>query len=256
MKRAEDILKYFGIESPEEIDLETICYFFNAEIQIKPLTGCEGRLIGYKGRAIITVNSNSSKNRQKFSIGHELGHWLLDRGSVAHACTKSSLEQKWNGTSIESRANRFSADLLMPEKWIRSGSVGKKFRVRDISVIADSFGVSKTAVAFRLLELDIFNGLLIWSDGEKRTSNFVSNPSLPKKAWPVDLIDKESCAAYLKNKDVGESRGLPVPGDLWINRVDASHSEVYEDSIVVSEKVILTLISWPSEKYLLSLMES
>jgi Zn-dependent peptidase ImmA (M78 family) len=35
-------------------------------------------------RAIIGVNSKHHKNRQRFTIGHELGHFLLHQGEKVH----------------------------------------------------------------------------------------------------------------------------------------------------------------------------
>ena len=42
----------------------------------EPLTGCEANIIGRGDKAIITINSKSIPGRQRFSAGHELGHWM------------------------------------------------------------------------------------------------------------------------------------------------------------------------------------
>src|SRR5207237_746269 len=82
-------------------------------IRVTRLTGCEARIVGMAARAIITVNEASSPGRRRFSIGHELGHWMHDRGTAAFACEETKLSGPWAGlTDREPRANRYAADLL------------------------------------------------------------------------------------------------------------------------------------------------
>ena len=255
MNRAEEILEHFAIETPDEIDLEAICHYFGAQIQRQPLSGCEGRLIGFKNKAIITVNSNSSLSRQNFTAAHELGHWLNDKGKVSHQCTEEVLLKAWSGDNIETIANKFAAKLLMPENILRARIKKLAFRIKDVQELANDFSVSLTAMAIRVLKLDLATGVLLWSNGEYR-NRFTISQSYPTKAWPVKKIDNESCAKYLQGKSIGSKFGTSVPADLWIDRTDASFHEVYEDSIVVSENSILTLLHWPDESYLIKLLEN
>lgn len=250
----EYIIDYFGIDDPKEIDIEAICHYYKIKVAYESLTGCEGRLIGYNDKAIITVNKNSSLKRQRFSIAHELAHWILDKGKVSHLCTIETFTKKWNTNDIETKANKFAARLLMPNSILKKIGQKKKFRVRDLTEISDIFSTSLTATAIRFLELDLNNGILISSERGIRKW-FATNPSLPKRIWPVDLIDKESWANHIKDKEIGTKQGGSVPTDLWINRSDASYYEVYEDSVVTALSTVLTLVSWDNESYLLKLLD-
>jgi Domain of unknown function (DUF955). len=78
-----------GITEPRHIDIETIAEFCGATVVYDFLEGCEARLIGYKDKAIITANCRAARERQRFSAGHEFGHWMLDRGRVAFTCQAS-----------------------------------------------------------------------------------------------------------------------------------------------------------------------
>ena len=72
-----------GITCPSEIDIEAIAYYKDVVVKNEILTGCEARIIGIGDRAIITVNSHSNIERQRFSIGHELGFdCALNTGKV------------------------------------------------------------------------------------------------------------------------------------------------------------------------------
>ena len=78
----------FAISSPKEIDIEAIALCLGASIKYRPLKGCEARIVGVKNKAIISINSNSHPQRNRFSIGHELGHWMKHRGNVGNLCSK------------------------------------------------------------------------------------------------------------------------------------------------------------------------
>ena len=83
----EQILKTLGIIDPSDIDIDAIAYACGAFITREPLSGCEANIIGANDRAVITVNSRSAEGRQRFSAGHELGHWMRDRGQSAFGCS-------------------------------------------------------------------------------------------------------------------------------------------------------------------------
>src|ERR1041384_111137 len=84
-KSVNALLEDLGITEPEELDLAVIAQHCRATVLYKPLEGCAARISGTEERAIITVdNSNNTRiERQRFSIGHELGHWMWDRGQMS-----------------------------------------------------------------------------------------------------------------------------------------------------------------------------
>src|SRR5688572_10635068 len=110
------LLEELGITEPNGIDIEAISQYCGATIVYEPLDGSEARILGAGDRAIITVNANSQRARQRFSAAHELGHWMRDRGKVAFACTETMLLREWGADNPERRANRYAADLLLPRK--------------------------------------------------------------------------------------------------------------------------------------------
>lgn len=84
----------------------------------------EGGLVTQPERAsgVILVNSNGSKQRQRFTIGHELGHYLIIAHQPARTgqftCSKADMAIREAGQDrarrMEMEANRFSAGMLMP----------------------------------------------------------------------------------------------------------------------------------------------
>ena len=86
-----------------------------ATIVYQRLKGSAARILEFGDRAFITVDSELRRQRQRFSAGHELGHWMRDRGKVASVvCADKIFATEWVNDNPESRANRYTADLLLP----------------------------------------------------------------------------------------------------------------------------------------------
>src|SRR3990167_6984819 len=107
------LLDDLGITSPEEIDIEAIAFHCGATILYRPLTGCAARIVGNGNNAIITVDSGSPRERQRFSAAHERGHWTDDRGKSAFSGQETQFVEKWSRHNPESRANSYASDLLL-----------------------------------------------------------------------------------------------------------------------------------------------
>src|SRR5690606_29955677 len=81
-----------------------------------------------KGQGIILVNPNSPRQRKRFTIGHELGHFLCPTHKPKTAdgflCSSEDMTKSFAGKAeaaarMEVEANRFSALLLMPTPLFR-----------------------------------------------------------------------------------------------------------------------------------------
>ncbi len=109
----------------------------------------------------ITVNGNHSKERQRFSIAHEIGHYILHprqilvTGKVGREDPSCSLS-----TKEEQQADLFAAKLLMPEKYVKqyfsSRNITEKQFITDdepIKEAAKKFNVSVVAMIVRMRDL-------------------------------------------------------------------------------------------------------
>jgi len=98
--------------------------------------------------------------RQRFTIAHELGHCIyadgrdlfVDFGEAEAAARKEDSRQQ----VLETRANQFAADLLMPWAWVRADV---RARSLDTTMLAKRCEVSEQALWFRLLALGLDQGL-------------------------------------------------------------------------------------------------
>lgn len=103
----------------------------------------------------ITVNAEDAKTRQRFTIAHELGHYLYHRPVIgdgvdddrAYRSTQAGKYHNLNiGPREEAEANRFAAALLMPDTVIKSLREEKLSPAQ----MAEKLGVSRQALEIRL----------------------------------------------------------------------------------------------------------
>jgi len=111
-------------------------------------------LLRHEENAFIGVNSHQAKVRQRFSVAHELGHFVLhhkDRHFIDYGLS-STVEGEAPGYDWkhEQAANRFAAELLMPEAMLRRDA-----RAISLSRLATRYEVSQEAMGFRLANLGL-----------------------------------------------------------------------------------------------------
>ena len=125
-----------------------------------------GALLIKDGEGTIGYDPEESKVRQRFTIAHELGHYILhgnlnetlfvDKKSRVHFRDQKSS----TGESLqEQEANAFAASILMPEKMIKKELSKADNDLSDetqIELLANKFNVSTLAMTYRLANLRIF----------------------------------------------------------------------------------------------------
>jgi hypothetical protein len=111
-----------------------------------------GLLLASRGE--IWVNAEEARQwppRRRFTIGHELGHWVLhQQGQTTIFCRHGQIEESDEDRPpldpIEEEANQFAAALLMPAKLLRR----EYERDRDFDRLCAVFGSSRAAMGRRL----------------------------------------------------------------------------------------------------------
>ena len=95
----------------------------------------------------IYVNAGDGPQRQRFTVAHELGHFMVHRDDPEIAYVDNRDELASLGTDpLERRCNAFAAELLMPEALVkRYWAEGWKFEE-----MRRRFDVSKSAMITRL----------------------------------------------------------------------------------------------------------
>jgi hypothetical protein len=127
------------------------------------------------------VNSTNPKVRQRFTIGHELGHLTLHHGHnlILERLVRLNFRDATSSTASdqeEIEANQFAAELLMPRDLLRhSLTVLLQGRpISDLEVVrrlAKRFEVSQSAMEYRLTSLGMLTPAL-------RTRRLVTMPGI------------------------------------------------------------------------------
>lgn len=163
----EELLDKYDV-SKAPVPVEKIARKLGVEVRLEP---AEKDLSGFllrdveNRRVIIGVNRRHAATRRRFTIAHELGHFLLHEGERVHVdhtgqlfTVKLRAQTASQGTDLEEReANWFAAELLMPERFLaRELGDSQGLDLEDdarIKAIAKSYGASVQALTFRLANL-------------------------------------------------------------------------------------------------------
>lgn len=119
------------------------------------------------GKAIMGVNQEHHSHRKRFTIAHEIGHFLLHTGQEIYVdeSSKSGLrislrnENSGEGKDVsEIEANEFAAELLMPIKLLQHdialyNMIDEDDLEKSIDKIARKYDVSRQALTYRLVNL-------------------------------------------------------------------------------------------------------
>lgn len=208
--------------------------------------------MGLDDAAIITINVNSSSERQRFSGGHELGHWMRDRRTASFRCDEQMFVREWSVDNPEKRANRFASDLLLPAKMFRPLSKGLPITFASVQQLTDIFKMSLSATAIRLVEYGSYPAMLICNSAGGREW-YVASSTVEKRLWPVDRPGQVTQAAAFLNRRPQTQGPQDVRADHWIKNFRADRYWIKEDSILWTNQSVLSLIWWEDENQLIDL---
>lgn len=111
---------------------------------------------------VIIVNKQHSENRKRFTVAHEIGHFVLHYRRLGNgtndtkdyrADEQEAKYENWIDVEHEREANGFAAGILMPAPLVR-----RQYRamagLNDIPErMAPLFGVSEAAMRYRIQDL-------------------------------------------------------------------------------------------------------
>ena len=134
------LCRAFGVEATRRDDLP------------KEVSGCI--LKDENGEFTISYNGTDSITRQRFTVAHELAHYLLHRDYLGTEYPENVLFRGGLPNKKEKEANRLAARILMPNEAIDDYIQGEK--AFSIWNMAKTFGVSPQAMSIRMgIPLDI-----------------------------------------------------------------------------------------------------
>jgi Zn-dependent peptidase ImmA (M78 family) len=119
-----------------------------------------GFLLRTEGRTFCVLNRSHSRTRNRFTLAHEVGHFLLHPKKESYDLMARDSRSAEGVHRHEIEANIFAAELLMPANLLRTRVAEPldpflpTFDLR-IMELARLFGVSREAMTYRLTNLGL-----------------------------------------------------------------------------------------------------
>lgn len=248
----ERLLRSFGIERPDEIDLDAIAWELGAKIRSRRLNTCEARIVGSNGRAIITVDDRMPPTRRRFSIAHEIGHWCHHRGRCL-VCRPEDIGGASNRRAgdPERVADEYASDLILP-RYIMAPLLRDvpRLTLKALDAVAAEFGTSRTATLRKIVDLDQHPVMMVCSERSRRRY-FRASQSIPGKWFPRDEVSPESSAFEMLFGAKRDSLApKPVRATAWFDRSEASGLMLQEQSFALPDNAVMTILTFTDRKML------
>ncbi|WP_234744866.1 ImmA/IrrE family metallo-endopeptidase [Burkholderia sp. WTPI3] len=188
-----------------------------------PIASCEGMLVRNPDDAAewgIFYNGNASPERKRFTIAHELGHFILHRDrQMSFQCDKASVYSGQDTLAvIEREADDFASNLLLPGDVLRDAMAGQTINLHLLSQLASRFQVSFEALCIRFIKYTDLRAILLhWDNGflkyEWRSRSAVlSRARIQRLSNPAEPLSGTVAA----DTSVQQERdGVDLPASLW-----------------------------------------
>ncbi|MEO6728520.1 MAG: ImmA/IrrE family metallo-endopeptidase [Candidatus Dojkabacteria bacterium] len=159
IQKASEIIQELEIKSPPIVlkdILEHLKLIYNLDFNCCGLelsNDFSGFYRNENGLIIIGYNNSHHEHKQRFTVAHEFGHFILD-----HRIIMGELTQRIRLNSKikeEVEANAFASELLMPSHLIRKEIIQSK---DDILRLANKYKVSKEAMEWRIFDDPFITG--------------------------------------------------------------------------------------------------
>lgn len=214
----------------------------------------EGMLLPHPNRngewGIIYNNSIRSKGRINFTLGHELGHYLLHRHLSPEGFRCSSrdmLDWKSEHGQVEAEANTFASFLLMPLDDFREQIRSQEVTMALMRHLSDRYEVSITAAILKWLDIT-----------DKRAMIVVSKDGFIDWAWSSDRLFKsgvyyrarqevvplpEQSGAARRDPSIDAEIGIIHPKGVWIGNEEVREMTIFADH----HDMTITLLLYPND---------
>ena len=251
LSAAERLLQSLGIQGPEDIDLHAIAWHLGIiDVRERQVDGCEARIVGRGGKAIISVKQGGNRHRRRFSICHELGHWHFHRGQTLY-CKAGDIRDRDVSQAKEKVANGFASDLLLPPYLLFP--VVQDFKTINIAAvreIARTFDASMSATAIKLVRSGLMTGMIV-CHGTAGKRWHIPSPNIPQTWYPkAELYESSPAFDMLFSDRLEQSTAQRVGAHLWFERRDADLFQITEQTFKVAEAEVFTLLTFSDPKML------
>lgn len=243
---ASELVSSLKLTAP--VDLVDVARALGLEIRYCESSGFDGALICAKQSRVGTVlvkNSIRELGRRKFTIAHEIAHYVLPHHGSSESICDSREVESWDRRLREQEveANIFAGELLIPERLVGPEVKCERPTISIIRDVSTNFETSLTAAAYRTMHLTPFRAAIVWSTkgmirwfkGSDQFEAFVSiRESVAEGTYAYDCFRQRSVPDELKR----------VRSDLWLVSSKRGNPDyIFEHSLwLPSYDSVLTLL--------------
>lgn len=139
------IIKYNQKSCPVRITAITEEYGIDV-YNLSMSSNISGAIIKEGDKYVIYVNDKHPKNRQRFTIAHEIAHYILHKEKIGDNLTDNAMYRSKLSNVFERQANILASEILMPVNFVMQFIEENK----SVSEMASLFKVSEGAMRIRL----------------------------------------------------------------------------------------------------------
>jgi Zn-dependent peptidase ImmA (M78 family) len=259
-RKAKELLLEIGFEEITDIPMDIFVAGLGATLIEIPLKNSDGKIVRGNSKTLIKINSEIQfEERKRFTIAHEIGHFLLHSKLELEVHNENSNTLNWYNTALhqakkgiqEWEANDFASELLMPEQLIRKETFKKKFSPELVKELSLKFKTSLTSTIYRLLSLDIYPLFVVfinkgvvryWS----KSNNFwVKIKDITKLPPPEDSVALEYVDAGYEYLYSGKDKTQQIYKSTWFElKDDEDDSDFFEYCIPTKQYETIISVVW------------
>ena len=250
---ARALSRRFGVTAAEHIHVEAFAARLGATIEVGPLEGAIAQLVRVGSAVHIIVSERvTDACAIRFSIAHELGHFVLGHPSrpPAELCSAPRGRQaalRVDGCELrnyELEANAFAGELLMPEHLLRRACEVSPVSMDVPRRIAREYNVSILASAIQFAELSPERCAAVLS-ARREVVWSAPSPTFVRDIPRGRRLDPESVAWDFFVTGAIDDRAQPVPADAWFDTT--VEVDIVEHSIASPEHGTVLSLVWIPE---------
>lgn len=257
--RAIKLLEEIGMDEITDIPMDIFVSALGATLIKEPLDRCDGKIIRGHKKTLIKINSNIPyEERIRFSIAHEIGHFLLHKKLEVHNETHNTLtwfkdaENQAQMGIQELEANEFASELLMPKKLFIKECKGEPFSPQLLERISKRFKTSITSIVYKYCKIKDLHPILVSSIRNGKIEYYCKSEDfiywikdLKKLPPPDDSVAREYIDANYEFIYKRADKQQDITKSTWINlgRYDKD-SLFFEYCIPTKQYKTLLSIVW------------
>lgn len=147
-----DLIEPFCRSAPVDLEGMTRVLGIDLDFESELPSNVSGKIRRSDRGFSIEVNRHHSPARRRFTLAHEIAHYLLHRDLMEQGIVDDAMYRSGFPSAVETEANALAAELLMPRDLVRTVY---RAGVMDIPHLCKVFGVSEDAMRIRLQKLGL-----------------------------------------------------------------------------------------------------